>query len=110
MDAIDREFGRLLKIKREDVSLSQQELASKVGLSRTSITNMEQGRQPVSLKMLYSLASALGTSPTELLPAKSAPAAASAELESKLEVASIHEAEKDWIRTVVSKSLVEKRN
>lgn len=48
--------------------LTQEDLSRRVGLSRTSITNMEQGTQHVSLHHLFDLASALGITPNELLP------------------------------------------
>jgi transcriptional regulator with XRE-family HTH domain len=50
--------------------LSQEELAKRVGLSRTSVTNIEKGRQQVPLHMLYLFAGALGVEPVVLLPSK----------------------------------------
>ena len=65
-----RELGRLIRAKRKDTPLNQAALGIKVGLSRTSITNIERGRQQVALHMLYELAYALGAEPQDLLPAK----------------------------------------
>jgi transcriptional regulator with XRE-family HTH domain len=48
--------------------MSQEEFAKAVGLSRTSITNIERGRQPVSLHTLYSMADILGIEAVDLLP------------------------------------------
>jgi transcriptional regulator with XRE-family HTH domain len=48
--------------------MSQDAFAKAVGLSRTSITNIERGRQPVSLHTLYSMADILGVEPADLLP------------------------------------------
>ena len=39
-----RELGRLIRDRRKAISLSQAGLAANVGLSRTSITNIELGR------------------------------------------------------------------
>jgi transcriptional regulator with XRE-family HTH domain len=39
-----------------------------LGLSRTSITNIERGRQPIQLHTLYKIAEVLGVEPTALLP------------------------------------------
>lgn len=50
--------------------MSQEGLAKRVGLSRTSITNIEQGRQQVPLHMIYTFADALGVELTALLPDK----------------------------------------
>jgi transcriptional regulator with XRE-family HTH domain len=54
--------------QRTGVGLSQEALAKRVGLSRTSITNVEKGRQQLPLHMLYVLADALGVEPVALLP------------------------------------------
>jgi len=48
--------------------MSQEAFAKAVGLSRTSITNIERGRQPVSLHTLYFMADILGVGPADLLP------------------------------------------
>jgi len=42
-----------------------------IGLSRTSVTNIEQGRQPIQLHTLYKVAETLGVEPTTLLPGAS---------------------------------------
>lgn len=64
------ELGRLIKEKRKRILLNQSALGDSVGLSRTSITNIERGRQQVALHMLYVIASALRVEPQDLLPAK----------------------------------------
>jgi transcriptional regulator with XRE-family HTH domain len=48
--------------------MSQEAFAKAVGLSRTSITNIERGRQPISLHTLYFMADILGAEPADLLP------------------------------------------
>jgi transcriptional regulator with XRE-family HTH domain len=48
--------------------MSQEVLAQRSNLSRTSIVNIERGRQGVSLATLYRLATALGLPPAALLP------------------------------------------
>lgn len=63
-------FGLRLARLRQDVELTQQDLAKRVGLSRTSVTNIEKGRQQVTLETLYRLAGALGKPPEELLPSR----------------------------------------
>jgi transcriptional regulator with XRE-family HTH domain len=52
------------------VKLSQDSLARAVGLSRTSITNIEKGRQPVQVHLLVKIADALGATSASLLPAQ----------------------------------------
>ena len=58
----------LLKPRRMEANLSQKELADAVGLSRASITNIERGRQPVSLPSLYVMANILEVDVSDLLP------------------------------------------
>jgi transcriptional regulator with XRE-family HTH domain len=62
------DFGRRLARIRRAAGLSQQTLGERVGLSRTSIVNVEKGRQRVPLHMLIEFAAALGVEPTSLLP------------------------------------------
>lgn len=68
MDALYEEFGTLLRRHRSDAGLTQSQVAERVGLTRTSITNIERGRQHISLHQLYLLASAVGVDPVALLP------------------------------------------
>jgi transcriptional regulator with XRE-family HTH domain len=72
VDLLYQEFGRLLRKSRKEAKLTQGAVAERVGLSRTSITNIEKGRQHVLLHQLFLLASAVGVEPTELLPHGSA--------------------------------------
>lgn len=65
---LDRAFGVLLRDRRDIQHMSQQQLAEAAGLSRTSVVNIEKGRQGVSLDSLYKLAGALGCQPGDLLP------------------------------------------
>lgn len=65
---LDRAFGALLREHRYDQRMSQEQLARAAGLSRTSVVNIEKGRQGVSLESLYKLAAALGRQPGDLLP------------------------------------------
>lgn len=65
------EFGRLVRSHRNRLKLTQGQLAERIGLSRTSITNIEQGRQKILLHQLYQLADALQINPSTLLPSVS---------------------------------------
>lgn len=62
------EVGRRVRRARERAGLTQDALASRVSLSRTSVTNIEKGRQKVLLHMLCNLADALGVTPEVLMP------------------------------------------
>ncbi len=68
--ALYRELGRLIRERRKAVSMSQATLGGHVGLSRTSITNIELGRQHLSLHMVFVFAKALGVEPETFLPDK----------------------------------------
>ena len=61
-------FGGLVRKHRERLGLTQEGLGRTVGLSRTSITNIEKGRQHVALHQVFALAGALEIPPATLLP------------------------------------------
>jgi transcriptional regulator with XRE-family HTH domain len=63
-----RQFGRLLADVRRKKGVSQEIVADEIGLSRTSITNIEKGRQPIQLHSLYRIARLLGVEIKEILP------------------------------------------
>jgi len=66
-DRIYRVFGSRLRDLREEKKVTQEELARRVDLSRTSITNIEKGRQRVMLHQMMDLAEALDASPDDLI-------------------------------------------
>jgi len=51
--------------------LSQQDLAKALGLTRTSITNIEAGQQKITLHSLYALCERFGLEITDVLPSVS---------------------------------------
>src|SRR4051812_20569378 len=63
-------FGTRLRQARKAAGLSQEELAKVVGLARTSITNIEKGRQNFTLHVAYDLAAAVGLPVSSLLSDK----------------------------------------
>jgi transcriptional regulator with XRE-family HTH domain len=67
-DLLYREFGLLLASARRRRRFSQSKFGSLVGLSRTSITNIECGRQRVLLHQVFVFASVLNTPVSMLLP------------------------------------------
>lgn len=69
----DRALGKRIREAREGVGVKQDQLAQAVGLSRTSITNIERGRQGVQAYLLVRIADVLGKPPAELLPRLSRP-------------------------------------
>jgi transcriptional regulator with XRE-family HTH domain len=64
-----RVVGERIRDERKRQNITQDELAKEIGLTRTSITNVENGRQKLLLHTLFQIADYLGTSPVRLLPA-----------------------------------------
>lgn len=65
------EFGRKLAVARQQAGLSQSEVATRVGLSRASVANVEAGKQRVFLDQAIALAQSVGKEDlTSVLPAK----------------------------------------
>jgi transcriptional regulator with XRE-family HTH domain len=62
------EFGKRLAVARKGKRLSQAALGTLAGFSRTSITNIERGRQAVQLHHVYTFASILTVDIQELCP------------------------------------------
>lgn len=60
-------FGRALREARERADLSQDALASEAGRHKTYISDLERGKYSASIKTLFLLAPALGTTPSRLL-------------------------------------------
>lgn len=66
--AVYAALGQQLRNARHRAGLTQEVVAHRVSLTRTSINNIEHGRQKILLHTLYDLAAALGTTPAALLP------------------------------------------
>lgn len=60
-------FGAAIKRHRNAMDITQDELARRVGLSRASIANIENGRQKILLHQIYLFAKSLNLEPAELL-------------------------------------------
>ncbi|MCU1400563.1 MAG: family transcriptional regulator [Acidimicrobiales bacterium] len=61
------EFGRRLRVAREEAALSQMALAEKAGLHFTYVSSVERGERNVSLENILRLAAAAGVDPGELV-------------------------------------------
>jgi transcriptional regulator with XRE-family HTH domain len=76
MDSVDRkpvenlyaEVGRRLREARASAGMTQADVARATGVSRTSITNIEAGRQHLPLHQFVLIADTLDVSAGELLP------------------------------------------
>jgi len=67
-EALYRVFGRRLRELRELKHVPQQELATLSGLNRSSIANIESGKQRVLLHQVLQFAEALHVTVGELVP------------------------------------------
>lgn len=98
--AFYEEVGRRIREarKRRKPPLTQEALGELVSLTRTSITNVEKGRQKFLLHTLADIAAALQVQPASLLPQSSA------ESDRQLDEALKNRprAEKEWIKSAVS--------
>ena len=71
LNPINVAFGKAVARRREELELTQAQLAGHAGISRASIANIEKGRQNVLLHHIYDLADALKMSKVgDLLPAR----------------------------------------
>ena len=61
-------LGANVRKYREIARLTQDEVADRLSLSRTSVTNIEKGKQRIQIHTLYNIAKVLGVSVTDLLP------------------------------------------
>ena len=59
--------GLRIQHMREALGITQEELAKRVGLDRTSVVNTEAGRQLLFLQGIEAYAKALGTTPKHLM-------------------------------------------
>ena len=98
--AFYEEVGRRIRDarKRRKPPLTQEALGELVSLTRTSITNVEKGRQKFLLHTLADIATALQVQPASLLPQSNA--GSDRQLDEALK--DRPRAEKEWIKSAVS--------
>lgn len=68
-DKLYKIIGDGLAKRRSELGLTQDQVADAVKLERTSITNIEAGRQRAPLHLLYRLCAALNMETSSILPA-----------------------------------------
>ena len=62
-----RTFGRAIRLKRENLGLSQEEFAERANVHRTYISSVELGKVSVGIEVANALAFALGLKLSELV-------------------------------------------
>ena len=67
-EPIYRAIGAIIRRGRRRLEWSQRHLASRLGISRAALANIETGRQRVLVHHLYTFAEVLEVKPEDLLP------------------------------------------
>ncbi|WP_404795263.1 helix-turn-helix domain-containing protein [Streptomyces tendae] len=73
-DEADRfacDVGAAVRHRRQELGMTSKDLAARLGVSASFITQLEQGQSSISLPRLYRLAELLNTTPNGLLPVSS---------------------------------------
>jgi len=68
-----KDLGEKIRKKRLELKLSQDDLARSIGLTRTSLTNIENGRQHPPLHTFCDIVEQLKVDPSALLPSRNQP-------------------------------------
>jgi len=83
---LKKEFGSVIKAKRNQLGLSQEALAERADLHRTYVTDIERGTRNLTLESISKLARALGVTLSELFRSVDAAGAETADTASATEV------------------------
>jgi transcriptional regulator with XRE-family HTH domain len=59
MDSLEKQFGAVVRRRREKMGLSQEEFADKAGIHRTYVSAIELGKVAVSINIAQQVANAL---------------------------------------------------
>jgi len=99
-DQLYQAVGRLVRAGRRRAKLTQDDLAQRVGLTRTSLTNIERGKQKIQVHTLYAIAEVLGFPPAALLPPQAWMYTPEA-IEERLPESLLPE-EREWVKRVLA--------
>jgi len=103
-ESINKAFGARLGAERKKSLLTQEELSRRVGIGRTTIANIERGRQSVSIPLLYRLASALGVAPENLLPQGVETNSSGADGSKSSEESALSGRQSTWVKEILQES------
>lgn len=95
-------LGQRIRSARESANLRQDELADRVHMTRTSITNIERGNQRIQIHTLFALAKALDVTPQELLPPTNTQSLRAEAIKSELEKQS--STVQSWVLEILNSS------
>lgn len=98
-----KRLGQRIREARTRSGLTQQDLAAKVDLTRTSVTNIELGRQKLLVHALVEMADALQITTDQLLPPAKEPAVQSSSEPERDKIIENRPAdEQAWIRSTLA--------
>ncbi len=60
IEILNKQIGGAISERRREKDMRQQDVASACGISRSSMANIEKGRQSISLALLYKISATLG--------------------------------------------------
>lgn len=95
-------LGRKIADIRSQLGMTQETLASKISLSRTSVINIEKGRQQLLVHTLADIAHALHVDPSDII--SNLQIREQKDITSVLKERGVPEKGIDWLKTTVSSS------
>jgi transcriptional regulator with XRE-family HTH domain len=103
-DEIDRfylELGRRVRDARSDAGVTQAHLAEAIQMTRSSVANLEAGRQRVPLHLLFAIADSLGVEAHSLLPVREPQAHLSLQELDELSRRPLSQEDRSFLRTTL---------
>jgi transcriptional regulator with XRE-family HTH domain len=99
--AFYEQLGKQIRKARIDAKVTQEQLARALRLTRTSVTNIERGRQPVMTHVLLQIATTLNTTITDLIPATES---VSPNRQVKSQLKKLPEQKREWVTRILATS------
>jgi transcriptional regulator with XRE-family HTH domain len=84
IDPFYRRLGSRIRDRRRQQQITQEAMAAHMGLTRTSIVNIEKGRQHLAVHQLVRMSDLLGCAPGDLIPSPQEDAMLSEKFRDKL--------------------------
>ena len=103
-ESINKAFGARLGAERRRSLLTQEDLARRAGIGRTTVANIERGRQSVSVPLLYRLAASLGVAPENLLPQSVETGSSEADGSGSSEKSTLSGRQNTWVQDILQES------
>lgn len=66
-DFLVQSLAKVLELRRQNLHISQEELARRAGISRTYLSDIERGLRNISVATLHKLSEAMGTDASAML-------------------------------------------